>query len=211
MYGCSWWNCDCRDASGIFTSYCDWTNFSVTDLTVKQPGDRTCTTEAIGGAHYGPVQVYLTKVSDASTADGSTGWFKIFKDDWAKIAGSSDAAADNWGTKDLNTCCGRMNVKIPSDIPAGDYLLRAEVIALHVAGSVGGAQFYMSCCMFIPFLFKLPLLRFNLCLIPIYPLLCAILLTDLFRQIRSLSLEADQLVLEPSYYLGPTQPPIQES
>lgn len=27
----------------------------------------------------------------------------------------------------------------------GNYLLRAEVIALHVAGSVGGAQFYMSC------------------------------------------------------------------
>lgn len=90
----------------------------------------------------------MTKVSDASTADGSTGWFKIFKDDWAKIVGSSEAANDNWGTKDLNTCCGKMAVKIPSDIPPGDYLLRAEVIALHVASSVGGAQFYMSCCMF---------------------------------------------------------------
>ena len=211
MYGCSWWNCDCRDASGIFTSYYDWTNFSVTDLTVKQPGDRTCTTEAIGGAHYGPVQVYLTKVSDASTADGSTGWFKIFKDDWAKIAGSSDAAADNWGTKDLNTCCGRMNVKIPSDIPAGDYLLRAEVIALHVAGSVGGAQFYMSCCMFTSFLFKLP--PYWASIYASSPLIhcCAILLTDLFRQTRSLSLEADQLVLEPSYYLEPTQLLTQES
>jgi cellulase len=39
-----------------------------------------------------------------------------------------------------------MNVKIPADIAAGDYLLRAEVIALHVAGSSGGAQLYMSCC-----------------------------------------------------------------
>ena len=38
---------------------------------------------------------------------------------------------------------------IPSDIPAGDYLLRAEVIALHVAGSLEGAQFYISCCMFL--------------------------------------------------------------
>jgi len=55
---------------------------------------------------------------------------------------------DNWGTNDLNTCCGRMNVKIPSDIPAGDYLLRAEAIALHVAASTGGAQFYASCCTF---------------------------------------------------------------
>jgi hypothetical protein len=54
---------------------------------------------------------------------------------------------DYWGTKDLNTCCGKMNVKIPTDIPAGDYLLRAEALALHVAGSIGGAQFYMTCCM----------------------------------------------------------------
>jgi cellulase len=112
----------------------------------QQPGDRSCANEAIGGAHYGPVNVYLTKVADASTADGSTGWFKIFQDTWAPVSGASVGDSDDWGTKDLNTCCGRMNVKIPSDIPAGDYLLRAEVIALHVASSVGGAQFYMSCC-----------------------------------------------------------------
>ena len=121
---------------------------------MKQPGDRSCANEAIGGDHFGPVQAYLTKVADATTADGSTGWFKIYKDDWAKIAGSSDAAADNWGTKDMNNCCGRVNILIPSDIPAGDYLLRAEVIALHVASSVGGAQFYMSCCMFATFFFS---------------------------------------------------------
>jgi hypothetical protein len=64
-------------------------------------------------------------------------------------AGNS-ADDDWWGTRDLNNCCGRMNVKIPSDIAAGDYLLRAEVIALHVAGSTGGAQLYMSCCMSLP-------------------------------------------------------------
>lgn len=45
----------------------------------------------------------------------------------------------------MNDCCGQIDVKIPSDIPAGDYLLRAEVIALHTAGSSGGAQFYMTC------------------------------------------------------------------
>jgi hypothetical protein len=71
---------------------------------------------------------------------------------WTKsciIQGSGSVVGDNdnWGTKDLNTCCGKMNVKIPKDIPAGDYLLRAEALALHVASSVGGAQFYMTCCM----------------------------------------------------------------
>lgn len=87
----------------------------------------------------------MTKVSDAATADGSTGWFKIFQDTWAHNATGSTGSDDDWGTKDLNNCCGRMDVKIPSDIEAGDYLLRAEVIALHVAASVDGAQFYMSC------------------------------------------------------------------
>ncbi|KAK4040375.1 glyoside hydrolase [Parachaetomium inaequale] len=111
----------------------------------QQPGDRSCSNEAIGGAHYGPVQVYLTKVSDAATADGSTGWFKIFSNSWSKKAGGNSGDDDNWGTRDLSNCCGRMDVKIPSDIASGDYLLRAEALALHTAGQAGGAQFYMSC------------------------------------------------------------------
>lgn len=110
-----------------------------------QAGDRSCANEAIGGQHYGPVIVYLSKVTDSSTADGSGGWFKIFQDGWSKVAGTSRGDDDNWGVKDLNKCCGRMNVKIPADIPAGDYLLRAEVIALHAARAGGGAQFYMTC------------------------------------------------------------------
>ncbi|KAK1758132.1 glycosyl hydrolase family 61-domain-containing protein [Echria macrotheca] len=116
---------------------------SVTVEMHQQPGDRKCGSEAIGGAHWGPVQVYLTKVPDAAKADGSTSWFKIFSNSWSKKGKVGDD--DNWGTRDLNTCCGKMDVKIPADIPAGDYLLRAEALALHTAGSAGGAQFYVSC------------------------------------------------------------------
>jgi cellulase len=89
--------------------------------------------------------VYMSKVADASTADGSSGWFKVFEDSWSKKTGAGAGDNDNWGVKDLNACCGKMDVKIPSDIAPGDYLLRAEVIALHTAGSSGGAQLYMSC------------------------------------------------------------------
>ena len=99
----------------------------------------------MGGAHHGPVLVYMTKVSDAATADGSTGWFKIFEDGWAKNPSGKVGDDDFWGTKDINTCCGKMDVKIPEDIPSGDYLLRAEAIALHVGGQPGGAQLYMTC------------------------------------------------------------------
>ncbi len=34
---------------------------------------------------------------------------------------------------------------MPTCLPAGDYLFRIEHIALHVAQSPGGAQFYISC------------------------------------------------------------------
>ncbi|KAL2181186.1 glycoside hydrolase family 61 protein [Thermothelomyces heterothallicus CBS 202.75] len=111
----------------------------------QQPGDRSCSSEAIGGAHYGPVMVYMSKVSDAASADGSSGWFKVFEDGWAKNPSGGSGDDDYWGTKDLNSCCGKMNVKIPADLPSGDYLLRAEALALHTAGSAGGAQFYMTC------------------------------------------------------------------
>ncbi|KFY04394.1 hypothetical protein V491_09365 [Pseudogymnoascus sp. VKM F-3775] len=135
----------CNGQSGVSGKCSVVAGQTVTVEMHQQNGDRTCTTEAIGGAHYGPVNVYMSKVDDASTADGSTGWFKVHADSWAKNSAGSSGDDDYWGTKDLNTCCGRMNVKIPSDIAAGDYLLRAEVIALHVAGSSGGAQLYMSC------------------------------------------------------------------
>lgn len=112
----------------------------------QQPGDRTCATEAIGGAHYGPVQAYLSSVSDSSAADGSTAsWFKIFADTWAANPSGGSGDDDHWGTKDINTCCGRMDVKIPADLAAGDYLLRAEALALHTAGQSQGAQFYVTC------------------------------------------------------------------
>jgi len=113
---------------------------SVTVEMHQQPGDRSCANEAIGGAHYGPINIYLAKVSDSSTAVGSSSsWFKISE------MGLPSSNPDYWATELLNDNCGHYTFTIPSGIAPGDYLLRAEVIALHVASSVGGAQFYMSC------------------------------------------------------------------
>lgn len=115
----------------------------------QQPNDRSCANEAIGGDHHGPVQVYMASVTDASSADGSSAsWFKIFADTWAKNAAGTDGDGDYWGTKDLNACCGRMSVQIPADLAPGDYLLRAEALALHSAASAGQGQFYMTCYQF---------------------------------------------------------------
>ncbi|CAE6424690.1 unnamed protein product [Rhizoctonia solani] len=104
----------------------------------QQPGDRTCTTEAIGGNHDGPTIIYMAKVDNAATAVGSEA-------NWFKVAETGLVSKDYWGTDVMNANCGKVEFTIPADLPAGNYLIRAEVIALHVAGSVGGAQLYMSC------------------------------------------------------------------
>ncbi|CAG7854195.1 Probable endo-beta-1,4-glucanase D Short=Endoglucanase D; AltName: Full=Carboxymethylcellulase D; AltName: Full=Cellulase D; Flags: Precursor [Serendipita indica DSM 11827] len=105
----------------------------------QQPGQRTCANEAIGGAHYGPVIIYMAKVSDAKTAVGSSaGWFKVSE------MGLASNNPNYYGSQVLNDNCGHYTFTVPNVAP-GNYLLRAEVIALHVASSVGGAQFYMTC------------------------------------------------------------------
>ncbi|KAF8324032.1 hypothetical protein DL93DRAFT_2070245 [Clavulina sp. PMI_390] len=113
---------------------------SVTVEMHQQPKDRSCANEAIGGDHYGPINIYMAKVSDATTAVGSSaGWFKINE------MGLVSSNPDYWATEVLNNNCGHYTFTIPTGIAPGNYLLRAEVIALHVASSTGGAQFYMSC------------------------------------------------------------------
>ncbi|KAF8670357.1 glycoside hydrolase family 61 protein [Rhizoctonia solani] len=104
----------------------------------QQPGDRSCATEAIGGNHDGPTIIYMAKVDNAATAVGSDA-------NWFKVAQTGLVSKDYWGTDVMNANCGKVEFTIPSDIPAGNYLIRAEVVALHVASSVGGAQLYMSC------------------------------------------------------------------
>lgn len=64
--------------------------------------------------------------------------FKIYENGY-------DPSTKIWGNDLLNKNCGKQDVKIPSDIAPGNYLLRAETIALHTASTVGGAQFYMTC------------------------------------------------------------------
>jgi len=106
----------------------------------QQPGDRSCATEAIGGNHFGPVLAYMAAVSDATTAVGSdASWFKVSQ------AGLVSNNPDYFGSQVLNDNCGHYTFKIPSDIAPGNYLIRAEVIALHAASGAGGAQFYPAC------------------------------------------------------------------
>jgi len=102
-----------------------------------QPGDRSCSNLALGGNHYGPVLIYLGKVDDA-TSGMPTSWFKIDEEGYSPVT-------KKWGTDTLNDNCGKRSVKVPATLAPGNYLVRAEAIALHAASSAGGAQFYMTC------------------------------------------------------------------
>ncbi|KAL1712589.1 glycosyl hydrolase family 61-domain-containing protein [Schizophyllum commune] len=112
---------------------------SVTVEMHQQPNDRSCANEAIGGNHFGPQMIYMAAVDDATTAVGSeASWFKIHE------MGLMSNSPDYFGNQVLNDNCGHYTFTIP-DVAPGQYLLRAETIALHTAGSEGGAQFYMTC------------------------------------------------------------------
>ncbi|OJJ68834.1 hypothetical protein ASPBRDRAFT_46110 [Aspergillus brasiliensis CBS 101740] len=99
--------------------------------------DRSDSDDIIASSHKGPVQVYM-----APTAKGSAGtnWVKIAEDGYHK-------SSDEWATDILIANKGKHNITVP-DVPAGNYLFRPEIIALHEGNREGGAQFYMECVQF---------------------------------------------------------------
>ncbi|KAF2632513.1 lytic polysaccharide monooxygenase [Macroventuria anomochaeta] len=103
-------------------------------------GDTVAFTAAASVSHPGPMQFYMAKVPSGQTAetwDGSGNvWFKIYQEE-AITTSSSISWASSGKTQ--------VPVTLPKSLPSGEYLLRAEHIALHSAGSSGGAQFYLSC------------------------------------------------------------------
>ncbi|KAH7067492.1 glycosyl hydrolase family 61-domain-containing protein [Paraphoma chrysanthemicola] len=93
--------------------------------------------------HPGPQQVYISKAPDtAAEYDGSGDWTKIYSLTYS--LNSSEGASDGllkWATHRART----FNFKLPSDLPSGEYLLRAEGLALHAAHKSDKAQFYVAC------------------------------------------------------------------
>ncbi|EAT81480.1 hypothetical protein HBI56_205700 [Parastagonospora nodorum] len=89
--------------------------------------------------HPGPGFVYIAKAPGAvKSYDGSGDWVKVMESGLKNPSTPGvDTAWDSW-QKD------RLEWKIQNSIPAGEYLVRVEHIAIH-EGHVGKAQFYMEC------------------------------------------------------------------
>lgn len=94
-------------------------------------------------SHKGPCAVYMKKVDDATSAEGTgDGWFKVSEDG---LDSSGTFCTDRLREADAS-----QPAAIPSNIEPGDYLLRAEMLTLNNAGpaSLGGEeqpQFYVGC------------------------------------------------------------------
>ncbi|KAF7303578.1 hypothetical protein MIND_00587100 [Mycena indigotica] len=93
--------------------------------------------------NIGPMLTYMTNCGDdCTTFDSSKAkWFKI--DQVGRIPGDKDG---NWFQNRIfvqpNVAA---NVTLPSNLAPGNYLIRHEIIALHLATQKGGAEFYPSC------------------------------------------------------------------
>ncbi|KAF2456416.1 glycoside hydrolase [Lineolata rhizophorae] len=99
-----------------------------------EAGSKVTFTADVAVYHQGPVSFYMTKVDDASKADGSTPWFKI-KD----IGPTFNGGQAQW---DMSTS---YDVNIPTCVPDGDYLLRIQQLGIHNPYPAGIPQFYISC------------------------------------------------------------------
>lgn len=78
---------------------------------------------------------YLKKVPDAKKDSGvGNGWFKIQEGGYTNGKWATNVVIENKGNQVIN---------IPSCIENGQYLLRAEMVALHGARSTNGAQLYV--------------------------------------------------------------------
>jgi hypothetical protein len=93
--------------------------------------------------HPGPQQVYISKSPGAAAEyDGSGDWTKLYSLTYSlnSSAGAGDGLL-KWATYRART----FNFKLPRELPAGEYLLRAEGLALHAAHKPNNAQFYIAC------------------------------------------------------------------
>ncbi|KAH7102676.1 glycoside hydrolase [Auriculariales sp. MPI-PUGE-AT-0066] len=96
-------------------------------------------------SHSGPVMTYIAKCTNGCAnfkGDSGNIWVKIDQDGYHN---STTRAAYPWGENLLHLTPSAYKVTIPAGLANGEYLLRHEILGLHVASTVMGAQFYPNC------------------------------------------------------------------
>ena len=90
----------------------------------------------------GPVITYMARCDGDCASfqpNGNTEWFKI-----SQAGLKQPGVPDTWAQRDLLDG-SPITVELPQNLAPGGYLVRHEIVALHIASSRGGAEFYPSC------------------------------------------------------------------
>jgi hypothetical protein len=80
----------------------------------------------------------------ASCGDTTCDKFDAINAEWFKIQESGRKDDGNWVQQELMDG-GVAKAQIPENLAPGNYLVRHEILALHLATSMGGAEFYAGC------------------------------------------------------------------
>jgi hypothetical protein len=115
-----------------------------TDVASANPGDVVVFTWKGGDLsnwphNTGPLMTYL-----ASCGDTTCDKFDSLNASWFKINQMGRHSNGTWIQQDIMQG-STVQVTIPNEIAPGPYLMRHEIIALHLAVTFGGAEFYPSC------------------------------------------------------------------
>lgn len=97
-------------------------------------------------SHKGPVMAYLASCNQSCTEvdKEKLEWVKIDELGWLNSTGLADLGG-TWATDVLIANDFSWTVKVPEGLQAGAYVIRHEIIALHVADQKNGAQAYPQC------------------------------------------------------------------
>lgn len=99
-------------------------------------------------SHKGPVLTYLaTCLGSCAEVDKNTlEWVKIDEMGWLNSSGADAIPlGGTWATDVLRANGASWMVKVPEALSEGNYVLRHEIMALHVAEALNGAQAYPQC------------------------------------------------------------------
>ncbi|EMD66687.1 hypothetical protein GGP41_008095 [Bipolaris sorokiniana] len=93
-------------------------------------------------SHVGPSITYMARCPDtgcdAYMPESNAVWFKVQEE-------GRQGTSNKWASDAIRVAGGYLSYTIPKCIPAGYYLVRHEVLALHSAYKYPGAQFYPGC------------------------------------------------------------------
>ncbi|KKA25992.1 hypothetical protein TD95_002702 [Thielaviopsis punctulata] len=115
---------------------------SKTKTASVKAGDEVGFTVNVEIGHPGPLSVWMSKATTtAQEYEGDGDWFKVYE----LTTSSITSAGLQWATTTASGGAHNFTFTLPDQLPSGEYLMRAEHIALHGAGTFGGAQFYIGC------------------------------------------------------------------